>query len=352
MTEPRVLYWTDDSIPELLELTRATLGTNDAVLKNEEFWRWKHCDNPFGRSYGLWARDDAASRAAALRILLRWKFTSRSCGELKAVRAVDTATHPDYQRRGLFSQLTQRSIADLRADGTDLVFNTPNEKSWPGYQKMGWSLVDMRKIYFHPLRPDRMMWRQLGLADKPQSMDPDSYFRKDSTMPWRAFVDVFADDAWRLMEQWEDRRATTGWRTARSQAYYEWRYGQHPNVTYHVHAQLLDDTAQRSLAGFAILRANVRRGWQEVVLCELILADPSFEVGRRLLRNLSRNVRADYIVAHFAPGTVEYSSIRGSGYIPIPRQGMRFAVCPLSSTADRVDRPDAWDLSLGDLEIF
>jgi GNAT superfamily N-acetyltransferase len=352
MIQPRVLQWTDESIPELLELTRATRGTGDAVTKTEEFWRWKHCDNPFGRSYGIYARDDEASRAAALRILLRWVFKSPTGGELRAVRAVDTATHPDFQRRGLFSRLTLEAIAELRAEGTDLIFNTPNEKSWPGYRKMGWSLVDSRKIYLRPLRPDRMLRRHVGLADIAQNADPGMYFRKGSTMPWHTFVSVFGDQARRLLEQWEERRAPSGWRTARSQAYYEWRYGQHPNVTYHVYVQFADENSRQALTGLAVLRANIRRGWQEVVLCELALAKADVEAGRTLLRCLSRNLRADYIVAHFAPGTVEYGSIRRSGYVPIPRQGMRFTVRPLSATAEGVDRPEAWDLSLGDLEVF
>ena len=54
---------------------------------------------------------------------------------------MDTATHPDFQGKGIFTTLTLGAIPDLRDDGVDLVFNTPNDKSRPGYLKMGWSEV-------------------------------------------------------------------------------------------------------------------------------------------------------------------------------------------------------------------
>ncbi len=60
---------------------------------------------------------------------------------LRAVRAVDTATDPDYQGQGLFTALTMHGLDEVRADGVDFVFNTPNDQSRPGYLKMGWQTV-------------------------------------------------------------------------------------------------------------------------------------------------------------------------------------------------------------------
>jgi hypothetical protein len=60
---------------------------------------------------------------------------------LHAVRAVDTATHPDYQGKGLFNAMTMHGLDVIADDGIDFVFNTPNDKSRPGYLKMGWQEV-------------------------------------------------------------------------------------------------------------------------------------------------------------------------------------------------------------------
>ena len=65
----------------------------------------------------------------------------RGGSTLHAVRAVDTATHPDHQGRGLFTALTMHALEACRAEGVAFVFNTPNAQSRPGYLKMGWREV-------------------------------------------------------------------------------------------------------------------------------------------------------------------------------------------------------------------
>ena len=71
---------------------------------------------------------------------MRWEF-QRGDEVFRCVRAVDTATHPDYQGRGLFTRLTKAALPELVADGVKFVFNTPNDQSRPGYLKMGWQAV-------------------------------------------------------------------------------------------------------------------------------------------------------------------------------------------------------------------
>ena len=63
---------------------------------------------------------------------------------------MDTATHPDFQRRGIFSRLTEAAVEAARDDGVDLVFNTPNEKSGAGYLKMGWQEVGPIGVMVRP----------------------------------------------------------------------------------------------------------------------------------------------------------------------------------------------------------
>ena len=81
-----------------------------------------------------------ATRIVGLRAFMRWEFV-RGGEVLHAVRAVDTATHPDYQGKGLFTAMTMHGLDVIKDDGIDFVFNTPNDKSRPGYLKMGWQEV-------------------------------------------------------------------------------------------------------------------------------------------------------------------------------------------------------------------
>src|SRR6478736_1311829 len=117
----------DRDEPAVLSLLQASLGGGPAGSRPGEFFRWKHLRSPFGPSYMLVAEADG--RLVGLRAFMRWRFVAGDV-TLHAMRAVDTATHPEFQGRGIFSALTRRALDDLRGQA-DLIFNTPNEKSLP-----------------------------------------------------------------------------------------------------------------------------------------------------------------------------------------------------------------------------
>ncbi len=148
MKEFTVVEWTDRSVPMLLDLARTSHGAGGAAAKSEAFWQWKHQDNPFGRSYGIVALDESAGgdcrRVASVRMLLRWRFRTSAGETVRAARAVDTATRPGYRRRGLFARLTQQAIADLTADGTHLIYNTPKCLQPARLFEVGWRAVESR----------------------------------------------------------------------------------------------------------------------------------------------------------------------------------------------------------------
>ena len=133
---PTISPYHAGAITAILDLTRTTLGNTGATRKTEAFWHWKHQANPFGPSYGLYAWDEAPQIVAGLRVLLRWKFNSLAGQPILAVRAVDTATHPAYQRRA-FSTLTRQAVHYLEQAGVDIFFNTPNQSSLPGLSQDG-----------------------------------------------------------------------------------------------------------------------------------------------------------------------------------------------------------------------
>ena len=128
----------------IVGLCRASLGWAEGD-PNEAFFAWKHDQNAFGAS-PAWVAVAPDGSLAGVRVFLRWQFDTPSEGTISAVRAVDTATHPDWQGKGIFTRLTLGALDELRDDGLDVVFNTPNDQSRPGYLKMGWSEVGQQDL--------------------------------------------------------------------------------------------------------------------------------------------------------------------------------------------------------------
>ncbi|MFC5190314.1 GNAT family N-acetyltransferase [Algoriphagus aquatilis] len=138
---------TDSDLQEVIALLKISLG-EDRIPKTEALWNWKHRQNPFGPSPVLVA--ESAGKIIGVRAFLKWEYIHES-KILLAQRAVDTAVHPDFQGKGIFSQLTRKLLEKSRLEGTDLIFNTPNRKSTPGYLKLGWEKWDPLPIKIKPL---------------------------------------------------------------------------------------------------------------------------------------------------------------------------------------------------------
>ena len=93
--------------PAIIALAAGALGWRDGE-PNEALFRWKHLDNPAGPS-ALWVAVDG-DRLVGFRAFLRWSFDDPVRGRQQAVRAVDTATHPDHQGQGIFTPLTRHAL--------------------------------------------------------------------------------------------------------------------------------------------------------------------------------------------------------------------------------------------------
>lgn len=140
---------TELDIPEILKVLKASLGETSSK-KTEEVWRFKHVENPFGKSLVLVAIED--EHIIGVRALMKWKWQFGE-QEFLSYRAVDTATHPKHQGKGIFKKLTLKAIEIIKERGDDFIFNTPNTQSLPGYLKMSWEVVDKVKIRIIPTNP-------------------------------------------------------------------------------------------------------------------------------------------------------------------------------------------------------
>ncbi len=305
----------DEDLPGVLDTMRAALGETALLRRTPEQWNWKHTLNPFGRSIVLVAVDD--DRIAAVRAFMRWRLTTPDGGELSCARAVDTAVHPDYQRQGLFRRLNEAAIEAARDDGVDLIFNTPNSQSRPGYLKQGWRDVGPIGVM---IRPSLRIF-----AKHPSDELPDA----DAILPGAGpAVDLNGVD-----------REPLGLRTVRSEEYRRWRFEQHPTATY----LRVDEESST-----AVLRLNRRSGRDELIVSELLGPDP-----RRAITATAKRSRAAYLVGWFSKGSPERHEATRAGLIPAPRvTALDLVARPLSTIDIDVFDIYNWDLALSDLELL
>jgi hypothetical protein len=324
----------DGDEPAVLDLLKTTLGEGPTGDRTTDFFRWKHRESAFGPSFMLVAESGGA--IVGLRAFMRWRF--RSSGTLlHGVTAVDTATHPDHQGRGIFTSLTKRALGDLASE-IDFVFNTPNEKSLPGYLKLGWRRLGRVPVHVRIKDP-----RGFLRARASQSRRAPSNLPSIDAEPVGAYMDELAHST--LLEQ-----AAVGRRigTDRSLGYLRWRYVDAPGLDYRAVAEF----ASGRLEGLGVFRVRPRGAAWEATVTELIVRPGDARAARRVLRAIGRVAHVDHLTCHFPSGTTAARAAVACGYVRSPR-GITFVVNPLDHSID----PDptelsSWALTLGDLEVF
>jgi GNAT superfamily N-acetyltransferase len=309
----------------VLEMLAASLGW----LPHEHldrFFAWKHDQNPFGASPG-WVAVDGA-RVVGFRTFLRWEY--QRGGEVqRAVRAVDTGTHPSYQGQGIFRRLTLHALDALEAEGVDFVFNTPNSQSRPGYLKMGWAQVGRVPTSVRMTSPGSPLvmvrsrvaaqrWStatDVGLAAHEVLADP--------SLP--DLLDAIAPD---------DRL-----HTRRTVSYLRWRYGFEPLAYRAV------TVSDHLTDGLAVFRLRRRGSALECALCETLVPAGDASASRALLRSVVRTSGADYVIRFGGP------PLDRTGFVRLPGQGPILTWRPFAPGQPGGKLGD-WDLSLGDVELF
>ncbi len=304
-----------DDVDAILDVLRKALGETPLLKRTPDLWNWKHRDNPFGPSLVLVAEAD--SRIVGVRALMRWDLSTPSGEVLRCLRPVDTATDPDYGRRGIFRNLTMTAIESAKTRGFDLIFNTPNESSGPGYRKMGWSKIAPIGVMVRPLL------RKGSTPDRESPPEPGDFFNAD--------LPSVGDSL--------PNRDSSGLRTPRTDAYQVWRFSSHPTVRY----RLIEKEDS-----FAVVRPNIRSGRKEIVVSELAGPNPA-----RVVNETARVARGRYMAGWFSPGSPERVAALRGGMIPVPgMKALTLMALPLRELPIDITSIESWDFSLGDLELL
>lgn len=208
---------TQSDIPNIIQLLKSSLGET-LMPKSEAYWQWKHVDNPFGAS-PVWVAEEEG-QLFGVRAFMQWNWQKEG-KNYRAIRAVDTATDPAHQGKGIFKKLTLGLLEQCEAEGIDLVFNTPNSQSKPGYLKMGWEEAGKLPINLSFKRPLNIVIAKLKGAQETRFLELKNAKEFNLNKALSDFDFTFSKD--------------DIWHTAYSRNYLKWRYADIPIIPYYAH---------------------------------------------------------------------------------------------------------------------
>jgi GNAT superfamily N-acetyltransferase len=327
---------TEEDIPAIVNLLKVSLG--EALMpKSETYWRWKHVKNPFGASPVLLAVE--AGEVVGVRGFMRWQWTNQH-GILKALRAVDTATHPSHQGKGIFKKLTLALVELCTQEKDDFIFNTPNASSKPGYLKMGWGEAGKLPVQINVRRPFSILGNMIRSRKPVEDGDTG-----DQTLQ------LYLNHAG-LKTLLENSVGISGEHlvTRISPEYLSWRYGDVPVASYFAFGIGNKSTLEALLIG---RKKNTRAG-KEFRITDVFCSNATS--GRQLMKDFKNyeSIRdVDYITVSGAiPGSVKNSINHEINFFNA-RLGPMVTIRNLRYNAvDQLKYFTKWSPSLGDLELF
>jgi N-acetylglutamate synthase-like GNAT family acetyltransferase len=317
-------------IPAIVNLLKVSLGEG-LMPKSIEYWEWKHIHNPFGQSPVLVAEIDG--RIIGVRAFLRWNWKQQT-HMYRAVRAVDTATDPSYQGKGIFSKLTYALLDKCKQDEIDFVYNTPNHKSQPGYLKMGWQVAGKLPLAVSIRRPI-----SIGL----------NVLRNKATKEFNVKFDDSVDQYLThggLSDLLQANSQSASITTVYTPQYLTWRYSLVPVAKYFACA--VEESG--ALSGLLFYRIKQSRLGIELRITDAFIASPSkAKLLREMLFEEARKFNVDFVTSSGfdIPNRVLYNN-------PLLKffKGPTVTVREVNRQTTDLMSFTGWSPSLGDLELF
>lgn len=308
----------EKDLAAIIALLKLSLGES-LMPKSEAYWRWKHVDNPFGASPVLLAEE--GGQLIGVRAFMRWEW-EKNWTKWRAIRAVDTATHPDHQGKGIFKKLTLQLLDDCQSDGVDMVFNTPNSQSKPGYLKMGWEEAGSLPVRISIKKPLNLVVNKLRKQEETKFLSLNNATEFHLATAIEAF------------QNFDTSRQK--WQTPYTHKYLQWRYLEIPMIPYYGVGD------QKNLVIFRLKQGGLGT---ELRICEVFGEEKELLV---LLKKI-------WTVCSF-----DYMSISGLVDQKLPGLfqkklgiGPSVTIRELAQTnLDNFQSFQHWQPSLGDLEVF
>ncbi|MCF6129896.1 GNAT family N-acetyltransferase [Flavobacterium sp. AS60] len=305
---------TSDDKPAIVELLKSSLGEG-FVKKSETVWDFKHHQNPFGTSEVLLAFEN--EQLIGVRAFMQWRWQLKDTTWI-AYRAVDTATHPEHQGKGIFKKLTLEALEIVKLKSETFIFNTPNDKSRPGYLKMGWQVVDAIPIALVPTVLYSLT----------------AFFSKKAANQNQIHTDRL-DEICVIHNHNMSKKSVIF--TPKSAAYLRWRFEQNPLQHYFVIS---------TKDWYVALYVKKHKFYKELRVAEIISPNTNVDAIRKVIVQQAMKNRCFLITV--ADKNIFRLRIFG-------KFGPKLTFKPITEDTEFINKAlsiNSWGYSLGDLELF
>jgi len=295
---------------------------------------WKFRDGPWGPAVVAYARDRSDGRIAGVTAFGMWRLLHDGAPVLAGI-SFATFVHPEFQKRGLFTELTRLAQEEALRRGARVLFNFPNQSSRHGFLRLGWQDMHGIETWVKPVRLVRVLSR---VVTGPRSLkavvaDPPDAAIHGAVPPFDDFSSLI-----------EARTSWAGlWAGERTPSMLRWRFFGHPRYRYlHVEGDGVT----------ALVRTASRGSLREAQIMDVFFPPerPAAAI-RRLFRTIAERCEADTLAVMVTRGHPLRPILKTSGFLPVPNR-VNFFTYPLVKDCPPVGDQVNWALSFSEIHMM
>ncbi|MCU4974149.1 GNAT family N-acetyltransferase [Halobacteria archaeon AArc-m2/3/4] len=323
------------------------LALFEEVLGGEmgaEWFAWKYEQNPYVDHVPIVvAERDSGSNSDSELVGARAFFpltVAAGTDRYDAFQPCDSMVHPDHQRQGIFTRMTERALEWY--DDVDLFFNFPNHRSLPGNLELGWEIVSTQETYYRVQNPAIWLSQPWPVESVARALARGYTSVRDRLADSTGGFDVVRHDHVppTVLSMLAGSETVSQFHVVRDETFYEWRF-ENPHWSYRT---VVATHAETPVAAVVYGRRERTSGSTTVRIVDVLpLADTerSLDSNSRRTAALSRllddilrtNEDADVVVA--PGGVIPRSVLNARGFHSDSRAPLRW----ISSSSTHVVRP-------------
>ena len=347
--------WIDseDEKVGIINLSRKVFG--NVELTNPQFFDWQYRQNPCGKAVIVLAKDEEKNNSVIgiesiipMRLIIDQKIINASL-------SCNSAVDPNYQKKGIFSQLISVIQDKSIKKGISCIYGIANDKSFDSFIKKGSIEIINLPLLARPLKLSKYFNPSLRTLFEP--FDGIWKIKRKISSNVVLFTNQFNTEFDGLTEKVSKRVSVI---QKRDKEFLQWRYGNHPTRKYRIFV-LREDSILR---GYVITSSAIINDKPIGIIVDFLVDAESKnkeslkDLLYAALEDLWKN-EVSLAIATCRSGLLENEILKETGFFMIPQflkpQPLHFILIKFDSSINDLNKLktiENWYFSFGDYDVF
>jgi GNAT superfamily N-acetyltransferase len=339
-------------LENILSLRKVVFGEMEEDKLDPSYWKWQFMKGPDGKAL-IYVAEDEGRVIGHFADVPRRFFAHGSV--VLGTLSIDLMVHPDYRRKGIFSELGRLAIERVkRRDGLFMMAYPIRKETIQGFKKIGWEVVTELPVIVCPIRFQGIVRRYLPFPLISHFLGGTArlfYFILFWNKGRRRAEGIEIEEVKEFDDQfdsfWTKALSLYPILGVRDRSYLTWRYLQHPTRTYIIFRAKKNG----EMKGYIILRKVDLLRFKSAVIVDLIASD-SETLSALVMKGIdqSRKEKVDLLGYMVPKGHPYHRILRQRGFLPSLKTFL-LMVYP-QSPKELLLSPERWYVNWGDTDVI